>query len=169
MLHGFLSVLQKRCTARGFNLHSEASLSPRLRQHSMFHCLTPPKSVRAAAMRDLSKAASLMGRKSAKAREKKWGKKEFVRQMREYGKRGGRPKGAARKGRQRREANGEHLQAWRCLLVQIHVEERARARIHKAGQRQSGAADGGCASHVAGQGGSGYSGKETGPDDPPVL
>jgi hypothetical protein len=44
-------------------------------------------------MTDVSKAASLMGRKSAKARAAKWGKKEFVRRMREWGKLGGRPKG----------------------------------------------------------------------------
>jgi hypothetical protein len=47
----------------------------------------------APAMTDLNKAASLMGRKSAEARKKKWGKKEFVRKMREWGKLGGRPKG----------------------------------------------------------------------------
>ena len=41
---------------------------------------------------DLSRAASLMGRKSAQAREKKWGKQEFVRRMQEWGKLGGRPK-----------------------------------------------------------------------------
>ena len=45
----------------------------------------------------VSKAASLMGRKSAKARAAKWGKKEFVRRMREWGKLGGRPKGQVRK------------------------------------------------------------------------
>lgn len=43
-------------------------------------------------MTDVSKAASLMGRKSAKARAAKWGKKEFVRRMRDWGKLGGRPK-----------------------------------------------------------------------------
>jgi hypothetical protein len=36
-----------------------------------------------------------MGRMSAKARAAKWGKKEFVRRMREWGKLGGRPKGSA--------------------------------------------------------------------------
>ena len=35
-------------------------------------------------MKDVSKAASLMGRKSAEARRKNWGKKEFIRRMREY-------------------------------------------------------------------------------------
>ena len=43
-------------------------------------------------MTDVSKAARLMGRKSAKARAAKWGKKEFVRKMQEWGKLGGRPK-----------------------------------------------------------------------------
>jgi hypothetical protein len=41
---------------------------------------------------DVNKAASLMGRASATARKKKWGKKEFVRRMQEWGKLGGRPK-----------------------------------------------------------------------------
>ncbi len=43
-------------------------------------------------MDDVNKAASLMGRKSAEARKKKWGKREFERRMREWGKLGGRPK-----------------------------------------------------------------------------
>jgi hypothetical protein len=43
-------------------------------------------------MTEVSKAASVMGRKSAKARAAKWGRKEFVRRMREWGKLGGRPK-----------------------------------------------------------------------------
>jgi hypothetical protein len=38
-----------------------------------------------------------MGRKSAEARANKWGKKEFVRRMREWGKLGGRPKGSGKK------------------------------------------------------------------------
>jgi hypothetical protein len=46
---------------------------------------------------DLNKAASLMGRKSAEARKKKWGKKEFVRKMQEWGNLGGRPKGSGKK------------------------------------------------------------------------
>jgi len=50
-------------------------------------------------MGDVNKAASLMGRKSAEARQKKWGKKEFVRRMREWGKLGGRPKGSGKKTR----------------------------------------------------------------------
>lgn len=44
-----------------------------------------------------SSAASLMGRRSAEARKKKWGKAEFKRRMREWGKLGGRPKGSSRK------------------------------------------------------------------------
>jgi hypothetical protein len=48
-------------------------------------------------MTDLRKAASLMGQKSARARQKKWGKQEFLRRMREWGKLGGRPKGSGAK------------------------------------------------------------------------
>jgi len=47
-------------------------------------------------MTNVSKAASLMGQKSVKVRQKKWGKKEFVRKMQEWGKLGGRPKGTGR-------------------------------------------------------------------------
>jgi hypothetical protein len=46
---------------------------------------------------DASAAASLMGRLSAEARKKKWGKREFVAKMREWGKLGGRPKGSGKK------------------------------------------------------------------------
>ena len=46
---------------------------------------------------DASSAASLMGRRSAEARKKKWGKAEFKRRMREWGKLGGRPKGSGKK------------------------------------------------------------------------
>jgi hypothetical protein len=54
-------------------------------------------------MTDVSKAASLMGRKSAQARAKKWGKREFVRRMQEWGKLGGRPKGSGKtKGKEAR-------------------------------------------------------------------
>ncbi len=35
-----------------------------------------------------------MGKRSAEARMKKWGKAEFKRRMREWGKLGGRPKGS---------------------------------------------------------------------------
>jgi hypothetical protein len=48
-------------------------------------------------MSGVSEAASLMGRKSAQAREEKWGKKEFIRRMQEWGKLGGRPKGSRKK------------------------------------------------------------------------
>jgi hypothetical protein len=41
---------------------------------------------------DVNEAASLMGKKSAEARQKKWGKRAFVKKMREWGKLGGRPK-----------------------------------------------------------------------------
>jgi hypothetical protein len=48
-------------------------------------------------MKTLSSAASVMGQRSAEARKKKWGKKEFVRRMREWGKLGGRPRKAKQK------------------------------------------------------------------------
>jgi len=51
---------------------------------------------------DLNKAASLLGRKSAETRKKKWGKKEFVRRMQEWGKLGGRPKGSGKTKRKAR-------------------------------------------------------------------
>jgi len=46
---------------------------------------------------DVIKAASVMGRRSAEARKKMWGKKEFVRRMQEWGKLGGRPKRTRKK------------------------------------------------------------------------
>jgi hypothetical protein len=48
-------------------------------------------------MEPINEAASLMGRRSAEARVKKWGKKEFVKRLREWGKLGGRPKGSGKK------------------------------------------------------------------------
>ncbi len=48
-------------------------------------------------MEPLNEAASLMGKRSAEARAKKWGKREFVKKMREWGKLGGRPKGSGTK------------------------------------------------------------------------
>lgn len=48
-------------------------------------------------MRPVSEAASLMGRRSAEARVKAWGEREFTRRMREWGKLGGRPKGSGTK------------------------------------------------------------------------
>jgi hypothetical protein len=48
-------------------------------------------------MDPVNKAASLMGRRSAEARAKKWGKREFVKRMQEWGKLGGRPKGSTTK------------------------------------------------------------------------
>jgi hypothetical protein len=46
---------------------------------------------------DVNKAASLMGHQSVKARIKKWGEKEFVRRLQEWGKLGGRPTGSGKK------------------------------------------------------------------------
>ena len=44
-----------------------------------------------------SQAASLLGRRSAEVREEQWGRREFVKRMREWGKLGGRPKGSKNK------------------------------------------------------------------------
>ena len=41
--------------------------------------------------KEINQAASLLGKRSAQARKKKWGKEEFVKKMREWGKLGGRP------------------------------------------------------------------------------
>jgi len=49
----------------------------------------------------IGSAASLMGRKSAEARRNKWGKAEFKRRMREWGKLGGRPKGSGKQSSKR--------------------------------------------------------------------
>jgi len=43
-------------------------------------------------MKKIGEAASLMGQRSAEALIKKWGKKQFVRRMQEWGKLGGRPR-----------------------------------------------------------------------------
>ena len=52
---------------------------------------------RLTSMEPVSRAASLMGRRSVEARIKEWGKQEFVKRMREWGKLGGRPKGSTKK------------------------------------------------------------------------
>lgn len=51
-------------------------------------------------MTEVSRAASMMGRRSVEARIQKWGKREFARKLREWGKLGGRPKGKGGKGKQ---------------------------------------------------------------------
>lgn len=43
----------------------------------------------------INEAASLLGKRSAAVRKRKWGKKEFDRKMREWGKLGGRPRKSA--------------------------------------------------------------------------
>jgi hypothetical protein len=45
----------------------------------------------------MSRAASLMGRRSVEARIKKWGKREFTKRMQEWGKLGGRPRRSGKK------------------------------------------------------------------------
>jgi hypothetical protein len=48
---------------------------------------------------EVNKAASALGKRSAEVRQKKWGKKEFLKRMREYGKLGGRPKKSETEGK----------------------------------------------------------------------
>jgi hypothetical protein len=55
-------------------------------------------------MPDKNKAASELGKLSAEARRKKWGKRAFVSKMREWGKLGGRPKGSGKKQQPKRGA-----------------------------------------------------------------
>jgi len=50
----------------------------------------------------INEAASLLGKRSANARRKKWGEKEFARKMRVWGKLGGRPKGTGKTKRKAR-------------------------------------------------------------------
>jgi hypothetical protein len=49
-----------------------------------------------------------MGRRSAEARIKQWGKRAFVARMREWGKLGGRPKGSGKR-KYRNEVKNESL------------------------------------------------------------
>ena len=52
---------------------------------------------------NVNEAASALGKRSAEVRQKKWGKKEFMKRMREYGKLGGRPKKEKTDSKQRKE------------------------------------------------------------------
>jgi len=51
----------------------------------------------------ISEVMGVFGKRSAEVRQKKWGKKEFVKRMREYGKLGGRPKKNKTDPKQRKE------------------------------------------------------------------
>ncbi len=50
---------------------------------------------------EVNEAASLLGKRSAAVRKRKWGKEEFERKMREWGKLGGRPPKAKKGARQK--------------------------------------------------------------------
>jgi hypothetical protein len=50
-----------------------------------------------------SEAAQLLAQKSVRARRKKWGQREFVRRMREWGRLGGRPPKKGRRNANRRD------------------------------------------------------------------
>ncbi len=62
--------------------------------------------------KEVNEAASLLGKRSAAVRKRKWGKKEFERKMREWGKLGGRPpkgkKGAKQKAKTATRRQGGH-------------------------------------------------------------
>jgi len=47
--------------------------------------------------RSVNQAASLLGKRSAEARKKAWGAKEFKKKMQDWGRLGGRPKKADNK------------------------------------------------------------------------
>jgi len=49
---------------------------------------------------NVNKAASALGKRSAEVRQEKWGKKEFAKKMREWGKLGGRPKKSDKAGKE---------------------------------------------------------------------
>ena len=51
----------------------------------------------------ISAVMGLLGKRSAEARQKKWGKREFMKRMREYGKLGGRPRKDKTDSEQRKE------------------------------------------------------------------
>ena len=54
----------------------------------------------------INRAASLMGKRSAAVRRQKWGEKEFIRKMQEWGKLGGRPRKAAVEARPKSKVKG---------------------------------------------------------------
>jgi hypothetical protein len=51
---------------------------------------------------NVNEAASALGKRSAEVRQKQWGKREFVKKMRAWGKLGGRPKKTETKGKENR-------------------------------------------------------------------
>jgi hypothetical protein len=51
---------------------------------------------------NVNQAARLMGRKSVEARKKKWGKREFVHRLQEWGKLGGRPRKSEKHAKEKR-------------------------------------------------------------------
>jgi hypothetical protein len=51
----------------------------------------------------IKEVMSLMGQRSAEARQKTWGKREFRKRMKEWGKLGGRPKKSKPDSKQRKE------------------------------------------------------------------
>ena len=65
-------------------------------------------------MSDISRAGRALGHRSVEARILKWGKREFVRKMREWGKLGGRPpKKKLKSGKNHNDRAGTH---WKATL-----------------------------------------------------
>jgi hypothetical protein len=52
---------------------------------------------------NVNEAASALGKRSAEVRQNKWGKKEFLKRMQEWGKLGGRPRKNKSDSKQRKE------------------------------------------------------------------
>jgi hypothetical protein len=50
---------------------------------------------------DVNEAASALGKRSAEARKKAWGAREFKKRMKEWGKLGGRPKKTDKEGKEK--------------------------------------------------------------------
>lgn len=48
------------------------------------------------ATKKASEAGSVLGKRSVRARIEKWGEEEYLRRQREYGRKGGRPKGSGK-------------------------------------------------------------------------
>ena len=65
-------------------------------------CIIPNVRLISERMETISNSASLMGRRSVEVRIKRWGKREFLAKMREWGKLGGRPIGSGKKQRSKR-------------------------------------------------------------------
>ena len=83
----------------------------------------------------VNKAASLLGKRSAEVRLQKWGKEEFARKLRSWGKLGGRPKGSGKKAKGGRPWLPDN-QVSKAALYQRARRERLRKEAPKGSQRK---------------------------------